>query len=414
MKRLFGFFLAAMLVVSCTTTSFAVDSVTDEIDGQDAASVISTNDWQDITDSTPTESIQSGSIIDLKDSEMDTVFAESKQIALNALPMHGFSADWEIVQETELYGWNNTVIGYCFDVKNPAPEDDEDPETAYVMVDTDENEFPLYLYGIDGVSPYYGQLFDKAYYLGPLSYFAESNDSIVNLQTGEQVSREDFNTALAEGALTTADENYFPEEDFTSIRQDYIAGTMPIKASETGSVDYAANFQWTRGCAPTTIAMLIASHFRVLNADTLINTLADHMGTASNGTTSFAGIRSGSQEYFRRGTLEAPVINTWYSMQSNGTPNVGLSKNPLSVFQTSIDYNFPVGVYCASSNVITPGFSDGINSAHMMAGIGYSFGSSGNFITCYTTYQKDGAVSFPVTSNGLKNPAWYLMNWQVS
>lgn len=414
MKRLLGFFLAAILVVNCTTTGLAANFVTDEINDHDSASAINGNDWQDIIDSTPTMATQLDTVITSEDSEMDTIFAESKQIALNTLPMHGFSAEWEITQETELYGWSNTVIGYCFDMKNPAPEDDEDPETAYVMVDTVESEFPLYLYGIDGVSPYYGLSFDKAYYLGPLSYFVESNDSIVNLQTGEEISRDDFNAALTEGALTTTGEDCYPEEDYTSIRQDYIAGVMPIEASETGSVDYAANFQWTRGCAPTTIAMLIASHFRVLNADTLINTLADYMGTASNGSTSFAGIRSGSQEYFRHGTLEAPVINTWYSMQSNGTPNVGLSKNPLSVFQTSIDYNFPVGVYCASSNVTTPGYSDGIKGAHMMAGIGYSFGSRGNFITCYTTSKKDGAVSFPVTSNGLKDPAWYLMNWQVS
>ena len=31
----------------------------------------------------------------------------------------------------------------------------------------------------------------------------------------------------------------------------------------------------------------------------------------------------------------------------------------------------------------------------MMSGIGYSFGSSGDYIICYTTNTADGEVSFP-------------------
>lgn len=48
----------------------------------------------------------------------------------------------------------------------------------------------------------------------------------------------------------------------------------------------------------------------------------------------------------------------------------------------------------------------------MMAGIGYSFSTtSGNFITCYTTNTADGEVSFPLTSTGLANHAWFLLKW---
>ena len=47
----------------------------------------------------------------------------------------------------------------------------------------------------------------------------------------------------------------------------------------------------------------------------------------------------------------------------------------------------------------------------MMSGIGYSFGSNGDFVTCYTTNTADGEVSFPLTSTGLKNHAWFLLKW---
>ena len=67
-------------------------------------------------------------------------------------------------------------------------------------------------------------------------------------------------------------------------------------------------------------------------------------------------------------------------------------------------------MYCSSSNVTTTGYPNGMG-AHMMSGIGYSYGTDGDFITCYTTNVNDGAVSFPLTSSGLSNRAWFMLKW---
>lgn len=136
-----------------------------------------------------------------------------------------------------------------------------------------------------------------------------------------------------------------------------------------------------------------------------------YMGTA-NGETDLDRIPSGINSYFNSSrTLTAPTVNRWNSVKDDGTPITGLTYNSTSTFANIIDKGFPVGVYCSQSNVITPGYYGGINGAHMMSGIGYSFGSAGNYITCYTTCVDDGKVNFPVTSLGLKDHAWYLLYW---
>ena len=142
------------------------------------------------------------------------------------------------------------------------------------------------------------------------------------------------------------------------------------------------------------------SRFVPLSGTTLIDSLAALMGTDSNGATAFANITSGTVAYFATHTnLSAPSTCGWNSTKPNGSPRTGSTYNSKANFKASILAGFPVGVYLSSSNVTTLGYPNGIG-AHMMSGIGYSFGSNGDFITCYTTNVADGAVSFPLTSSG--------------
>ena len=116
-------------------------------------------------------------------------------------------------------------------------------------------------------------------------------------------------------------------------------------------------------------------------------------------------------EWIANPNLSAPSTCGWNSTKSDGSPRTGSLYNSKADFKASIKAGFPVGVYLSSSNVTTKGYPNGIG-AHMMSGIGYSFGSSGDFITCYTTNVADGAVSFPLTNSGLKNHAWFMLKWK--
>lgn len=404
MKKVFGIVMAVVLTFNCSSIALAATS---------DMSVSDIKNEQIVPDDVVFDAAESEVKINTGILEKDDDYSKAKLIALHALPMNGYSAEWEIVQETELYDINDSIIGYCFDMINLAPEYDEAPETAYVMVNTNKSSFPLYLFGVDGVSAYFGQSFDRAYYPDIFSFFVAVGDRVIDLRTGETMQKEDFISAFSEELLNVTNDGSSANEDYSSLRADYIAGVMPAASPYTGFVQGVPNLQWQRGCVPTSLAMMILTRYQVLNPDRVINTLADYMGTNSSGSTEYSTIPGAVIRFLTDERLSSPMTNGWNSVDSNGEVITQIRHNPFSVYKASIAGGYPVGVHISSSPTTTPSKPNGFNEDHMMVGVGYSSSSAGDYISCYTTFTKDGTVSFPVTPSGLVNHAWYLLKWTI-
>lgn len=329
---------------------------------------------------------------------------EAKAIAQNTPSYFGYVCEWQIVQETELYDIIDNHIGYCFDMISK----DQNKTTAYVMVNNNVTEFPVYLFGVDGVSPYYEKNFERAYYLSAVEQFVENNGELLNAKNGEELLKGEIDKLKKEYSNTP---KVVSEDDYSGLRQMYRDGIMVLSEPDTGSISNGVNLAWRKGCAPTTVAMMIKTRYSSISSTSLIDSLASYMGTKSNGSTPFAGITTGTINYFADSTLSDPTTCGWNSTKSDGTPRTGSMYNSDATFKHNIDAGFPVGVYCSSSTVTTEGYLNGIESAHMMCGVGYSYSSAGNYIRCYTTYTADGKVSFPLTSSGLSDRAWFILRW---
>lgn len=358
-----------------------------------------------------------------KSADIDTIRSESQLIAINAPARFGYDYDWKIVQETPLYGLSNEIVAYCFDMV-AVDNSQKGVRTSYAIVNANVAGFPLLLFGIDGVSAYYNVKCDKAYYLGMMDYYVEIGNSVVQPQT-----RETFDTAYFQAQLSTmktesesdSDASYYSDSritDCSALRETYINGTVVLRNSpENDNISNhgytGVTLQWRKGCAPTAIAMLIKTHYSTLDSNTLIDDLAGYMGTGDSGATDSTNMKSGVKAYFKAyNNLTMPSTYGWNSKYAfSGAPKTGLSNNSKASYKSSIQSGFPVGVYCEGTIVVTPGYPAGSITSHMMAGMGYSFSSSGDYITCYTTNVADGLVSFPLTSTGLKNHAWFWLKW---
>ena len=326
--------------------------------------------------------------------------SEIRTIAINMPSVLGYEHTWSITQETPLYNINDELIAYCIDMKSK----DSPSINSYTIVSVKETEFPILLFGYKGTSAYLGKRFDRAYYFGTLDFYIKNGNIYQNTRRGITLTYKQVKGLFKENddADTT---NYF------STRQRYLGNNRLLLQQDASKINNGANLQWRKGCSPTAVAMLIKTRIPTMGANTLIDSLALYMETASDGSTPLNKVPSGTNSYYANNTwLTAPTTCGWNSTKSDGSPRTGSLYNSKASFKTSILAGFPVGVYCSSSNVTTTGFPNGIG-AHMMSGIGYSFGSSGDYIICYTTNTADGEVSFPLTSSGLNNRAWFWLKW---
>lgn len=344
----------------------------------------------------------------------------SDTIANNVPCSFGYDYSWEIVQKTPLYDLEGNTIAYCYDFKNTdgnlieADTTGEVPETAYVIINCTDVGDPVLMFGVYGVSPYFDESFDRAFYLGTMEYYVQDDgvyydlvtDAVTNYETLCTVDQS-YQAALDSYELDTA--------EISSIRSSLIVGSNTSARSTTTDynvVSGAANLQWQRGCAPTAIAMLIKTRYIIWDETKMIDSLANYMQTTDEGATGFLNIVIGTIEYINsQSNMELPDTVGWANPNSSGVPLCGFTYNTKEAFKASIDDGHPVGVYISSSTVTTSGYPNGIG-AHMMSGIGYSFSSSGDYIICYTTNKSDGRVYFPCTSTGLHNNAWFYLIWE--
>lgn len=342
---------------------------------------------------------------------------EMRKIALNAPVVFGYNYEWQISKETVLYNSTESIVAVCFDMKNTdeialvSDTSDEVPATAYAIINTDETGNPILLFGVFGISPYYDGDFNRAYYLGSMEYYAEKDGVYTNLSTNDSAEYETFS------AVDTSIVQKKSYENYSAVRAQFLNpadGPSILATNGSKILSGVPNLQWRKGCAPTTVAMLISTKYSVYNTTTMIDSLATSMGTnPSTGGTGFAGVVSGTKSYIKSNSnMVTPAFCGWPSANSNNVPYTGLSNNTKDAFQSSINAGYPVGVGITSSNVTTPGFPNGIGG-HMMAGIGYSFAASGDYIICHTTNVADGNVYFPLTDQGLHDHYWLLLLWTL-
>ena len=341
------------------------------------------------------------------------------KIAANVPRSFGYDYSWELTQKTPLFDIDDNIIAYCYDFSNAdtglieADLEGIIPKTSYVVVNCTDVGDPILMFGVYGVSPYFENPYDKAYYLGTMQYYGGTGEKYYDLETDALVSYDSlcavdqsYKAALSSSEMDVEEINRIKSTlSTTAVR------SAPNTATGSNIVSGAVSLQWRQGCAPTAIAMLLKTRYIIWEETQMIDSLANYMQT-NNGSTGFLNIVIGTLQYINsQNNMTRPDVYGWAHPNSSGVPLVGFTYNTKEAFKDSIDSGHPVGVYINSSTVTTPGYPNGIG-AHMMSGIGYSFTNAGDYIICYTTNKRDGQVYFPCTSTGLQSNAWFYLIWE--
>lgn len=235
-----------------------------------------------------------------------------------------------------LYNLSDEIVGYCYDMINlsessTVSQNDNEPATAYVIVNADTKGFPILLFGADGTSAYLGGGYDKTYYFGTLDFYLEVDEDVVNARANEELSSSDIDMfASSQGQISSK------KEDYSSVREAYLGGDDSVVVSksissnsdslalaplsvlpESGSVSIGQNLQWRKGFAPTAVAMLICTRYSIFDGNKVIDALAGHMQTDSAGATAIQRVTSGTNLFFINDTnLAAPKTYGWNSPDS--------------------------------------------------------------------------------------------------
>ncbi len=101
-----------------------------------------------------------------------------------------------------------------------------------------------------------------------------------------------------------------------------------------------------------------------------------------------------------------PVSCGYNSQQLHGNPDMGSSSNPLSVYQSHIDFGIPVVVMMESLPSTSPYYSS--TAGHTACGTGYYTGGTGNFIIVHTTYH-EGDVYLAFSPSAIGQHAWFVV-----
>lgn len=176
-----------------------------------------------------------------------------RTIALNSPGYFGHNQLWSIVQETPLYDVNDNLTAYCFDMV----AQDIDNTTSYVIVSVGDTQFPILLFGYEGISAFLGREFERAYYFGTLDFFLEESGVYESARTGVKLSDNQIHEVFAPLNVDLSEQS----ANYSAIRQRYLTNIQPTSAPDTGRVS-GVSLQWRKGCAPTTIAMLINAHYK--------------------------------------------------------------------------------------------------------------------------------------------------------
>lgn len=357
-------------------------------------------------------SVVSASALSAIDEQVaDYTLPQMRQIAINALSMDfSMEADdgsWDdviIIQETPLYDLYGDFIGYCFDLSCGE-------QRAYIIVSAQSSVYPIIQFAPHAASPYirYGVTYstgsNACIYVAPGQYYIESTeDTLLNLTSFETVKYD-----IASSVELTRVESGTAAE-YNDIFAYYLSGSTP-GINQLNQSNYlphvnltsVPNLQWTRGCSPTAMAMIIeyhyADHFDVPGES--IDGLANYMGTSDipidgiEGWTDLSSVPVGARNYLNY--LNLPYSFLDYAAKNLlGYPQTGYENNPFSALQEEINNNRPVFICMNNANVSTPEgwpeeqgkkFTD-----HSVTAVGYNSTNLAYYVIIHTTHVPDGDV----------------------
>ena len=339
----------------------------------------------------------------------NTGVVDARAIALHAPARFSPTDDWDendiiITKETPLYDVNESLYAFCFDLKNQATE-----QTAYIVVSLSNDDFPIIMYSPQGVSPYYDMSTkNTAVFLSAGDFYIDTGSHYTSLVNGNSIEKSELPSDVISNSAELLDNG----EDFSTIRQMYIDGTFPNdnlrSVRRERNLTSVPNWQWTYGCAPTSMGMIISYHYGG-SKSSILSGLAEYMSTDSHGFTTSRSTMVGAYDYIVEERGITPTTCQWASKTFLGDPRMGATYNTKSKYGSYIDAGNPVlvSVYNAtdgSEEGYTGGFGD-----HVMTGVGYMFSDvDGDYIIVHTTHVGDGDCYISLDSSGFAEYAWGL------
>lgn len=325
--------------------------------------------------------------------------------------------EWEDVTASNakpLYDFNDKLIAYSVDLRSNI-----DNRQAYAIISVSDQDAPVLEFCEGKTSPYDNvDTAQKCIYDGVVSYYSEktstsnekSLNTYYNIKDNSQLSDQEVNIyrnnakskkyISSKPEISKSERNKLIKKGSTSVANPTDNIIKPMDTILTTKILSVPDYQWTRGCSPTSAAMVLkygySSTLVNITPTSLINQLADAMGTSSSGSTSTSKVPLG-------------ILNVMSSYGENiaawNDPNgAGKSGNTFGEYCTEIDNNHPVIVNVYGNTQTTPSYPDGFKD-HSMAGVGYRITTSYDYVIVHDT-AVEGNIYLNYDSSAFGTPWW--------
>ena len=301
-----------------------------------------------------------------------------------------------IIDKIPLYDFNNKLIAYNFDLAN-----NSNNQKAYVIISTIEDDGPILEFGIGNYSPYYKMNTNKKnlIYGGVLNYYSNNQGNYYDIKSNTKISSAEVSSFLNNSKHKEYVSHNINKSKIERYNIENFAQSNEISINECKyAILHVPDYQWYKGCAPTSAGMVVKYNFSSalsnVSANTIISQLASAMGTDSSGST-YTDYIAGPIET----TLARYNIST-----SCSTERAGKSNSTFSKYKSEIDSTRSLIVTLYNSTETAPSYGDGFGN-HSMAGCGYRITSGAHYLIVRDT-ACDGYVFCNYDSSALGTPCW--------
>ena len=254
-----------------------------------------------------------------------------------------------ITSITSLYDFNDTISAYCVDFFN-----EDTKQEAYMIVNITSGKPQILEFHPNEKSPYSDRE-RKAYYYGGFEkyYVKENNDQLRNLLTNTMASRD------------------------AALRDDSTGTSRAYRSVASGykNISGVSDYQWRKGCTPTSLAMSIKYRFgsSVDSQKTLIDRLATACKTDKNGYTQSSDVTPGVLSYLSSKNITPSFCRAYSALAVSDIPIFGAASNPLSAYQSYINSDIPVTILMEGAKGTSTAYPNGFGE-HTVCGTGYYVG----------------------------------------
>lgn len=359
----------------------------------------------------PVQAVDNTNTYDL--STIETMAKNTPQFILGSdeCDKQGLS-DVSVVDCKPLYDFNDKLVAYSIDLKS-----NTNSEKAFAIISTSEDDGPILAFAAGGYSPY-NKITDKnqtCIFDGIQGYY--SYDTSSN-KYKDIVSNNYLEDSYVEACKANSKNKKYvskkpdiAKKNRAYLSQDLTKDSIDEKSSTT-SIDPLAivglelpvpDYEWYKGCAPTSAAMILKylygqddDELEDVTPDDLIEELAVAMDTDSTGLTKNANIDDGIDEVMS--SYDVSVSPYMEYDPSNMTFD--------DVVQHINDRN-PFVLCLVGSTVTAPGYPTGYGD-HAVATIGYNK-RNGSYIVIHDTHC-NGDVYCDFNSSALGVGVFIMVN----